>query len=89
MLLCPNCKKDDAGPTNLIEIFTSWFMHHVMPKTLNAERTEARMEGFSEGYRLSGKVGQEIKQMQYQMDRLEDQLKLLILQTIKDKFPNV
>lgn len=74
MILCPNCKKQDVGPTNLREIIASWFAHHITPKTLADERTDARMEGFSEGYRLSGKVGQEIQQIQYQLDRIEDYL---------------
>ena len=88
-MLCPNCKKQEVFPDTWREKLANWFVHHITPKTLKDERTDARMEGFSEGYRLSGKVGQELQQMSYQQVRIEEQISQLVLMLAKDMFPHV
>lgn len=77
------------APETWKEKLADWFINHIVPKTLKDEKTASRLEGFQEGYQLSGKQGQELKQIHYQLDRFEQQQAQLILQVIKDKFPNV
>ncbi len=65
---CKTCKELEVIPS-FTEVIASWIVHNIFPRTLDDERQEARLEGFSQGY--------------------EFELQQLILQIIKNNFPNV
>lgn len=68
---CESCRKQDALET-LPEKIARWVVKHIFPNTLKDEISGAQLKGFDIGYELSGKHGQELKQLEYQYARLEE-----------------
>lgn len=87
MSKCKSCRVNE-GLDTIPEKIASWIVRHVFPKTLKDETNASRLQGFEQGYAESGKAGQELKQIHYQLDRFEDQQAQLILQILKDHFPH-
>lgn len=91
MSICRDCRKFEAVDT-WQEKLASWFAWHLTPKTLKDEKQASRLEGFEQGYEMSGKQGLELKTIQTKLDRMEDeifQMNKLILILLGRNLPHV